>query len=71
MAEFHSLSGRQAYEAETRCVTAIHRTLEDACGGRTIDFAGARDRELAALVGTKPSALWMLRERRRDKGFTE
>lgn len=71
MAEFRSLPGRQAYEAEMRSVTAIHRTLEDACGGQTIDFADARDRELAGVVRTKPSALWMLRERRGDKGFTE
>ena len=71
MAEFHSLPGRQAWEAEMRCVTAIHRTLEDACGGRTIDFAGARDRELADLIRTRPSALWMLRERREDEGITE
>ena len=71
MAEFRPPPGRQAYEAQMRCVAAIHRALEDACGGRNIDFAGARDRELAGLVRTKRSALWMLRERRGDEGFAE
>lgn len=63
--------GRGAHEAEARQSRATREAIQDACGVQRIDFAGARDRELAARTRTEPSALWLLRERHRNEGKSE
>ena len=59
---------RRAFQAETQRVTAIEDTIKEACPGLKIEFQAARKNELARVKISEPSALFLLRERRRNAG---
>ena len=62
-----SAHGRRAHEAETRCTRAAEEAIRAQYPGQRIDFAAARERELARVQATEASALTLERERRRNR----
>ena len=59
--------GRQGHAAESRRIAAIERAIATACPGRRVDFAAAREAELARARLPERSALRRERERRRNR----
>ena len=59
---------RLGFDAEARRLAAIEGAIRAACPGQRIDFRAARERELARVRRTEPSALMLERERRRNAG---
>ena len=59
---------RLGFDAEARRLAAIEGAIRAACPDQRIDFRVARERELARVRRTEPSALMLERERRWNAG---
>ena len=67
MESTNGMRQRRAHEAEARCRLAAENAIRAQCPGQPINFAAARERELARVQPTEPSALTLERERRRNR----